>query len=187
METDEADKSIVDLLEIDSDEIGLPKTPSATLYGQVGRVLYKRDCIDWLDIFLLGFPIPTIDTMYHIAGFVESALHLTRARPELSLKELRDMPQYALFKERSIDMFYLYSPTARVLATVEGKDKQFFVLDIFTDNFDLTRGIARFINSQYFNGIIEATNWRKLERAFHFQMNIDECIDTWAALLESPV
>jgi hypothetical protein len=190
------EKDLVEIIEGEADELGLPKDPTVSLFGQPLKMLPGSP--DAADIAIFVFFAasysmkPVIDTPMQIRGYMESALHLRRCKPELSIKELRDGPYYAQFREPATNLFYTFAPDPALLVVVTGKNHgswstkasdYAFAVDIYTNEKSIPRGIARHFNSLYENGIVASTDWNQVH--YVFGVPAGDCIETWQHLIKS--
>lgn len=188
---DEVSLPMAELLDIEANELGLPEDPIASLYGQPQNLILLKDMITWMVVpFVIVRPLPISDVIPLVIIFMEDHLQLKRVKPVDTIKELRDSPSYLIYKEKDTNDFYFFSPTARLLISISERtvgvvyDKasnHVFCVDIFTDNEQLSRHFARFVNSQYMQGIMAQTDWSKVEKTY--EVSKEECIQTWNDLL----
>lgn len=192
----DTEKDLVEIIEGEADELGLPKDPTVSLFGQPLTMLPGSPDAADIAIFVF-FPgsysmASIIDTPMHVRGFMETGLRLKREKPEMSIKELRDGPFYAQFREPATNLFYTLAPDPAVLVVVTGKcpgawqskaRDYAFAVDIYTNEAYIPRGIARYLNSFYQNDIINSTNWDQVQKMFDVPPK--ECIETWRRLTES--
>ncbi|MEX2682731.1 MAG: hypothetical protein Q6373_014120 [Candidatus Sigynarchaeota archaeon] len=190
---DEVSLPMAELLEIEANDLGLPDDPVASLFWQPERLILLPKLIEWVVVpfpVLVARPLPIADVVLFTMAFMEEALKLQRVKPIDTIKELRDSPCYLIHKEKMMNDFYFFSPTAKLLISITEKTAGFvydkasnhvFCIDIFTSNEQLPRDLARFINSRYKQGIMAQTDWSKVEKAF--DVSKEECIQTWNGLL----
>ena len=103
------DKDLVEIIEGECDELGLPKDPTVSLFGQPLNVLPGKPDAGDIASFIV-FPgasslSAVIDTPTYVSGYMEAELRLKREKPELSIKELRDGLFYVQFREPATNLF----------------------------------------------------------------------------------
>lgn len=186
----DTEKDLVEIIEGEADELGLPKDPTVSLFGQPLKMLPGDPDAADIAIFVF-FPgsysmASVIDTPLYVRGYMESELKLKREKPELSIKELRQGPFYAQFREPTTNLFYTIAPDPAVLLVVTGKcpgawqskAKDYaFALDIYTNDEHIPRGIARYLNALYKGGIVNSTNWAQVQRLF--EVDTKKCMAVW--------
>nr|MDO8112618.1 hypothetical protein [Candidatus Sigynarchaeota archaeon] len=189
------DKDLVEIIEEEADQLGLPKEPSVSLFGQPLKLLpgspEAADIAIFLFLTTIYSPAPVIDTPVHIRGFMENALHLERFIPEISIKELRNGPYYAQFREPATNLTYTFSPEPSLLVVVTGKclkntfltaENFAFALDIYMNDANVPREIALYVDSQYEYGVVAHSDWARVQQIFN--VTSKECIEAWRKLIE---
>nr|MDO8110390.1 hypothetical protein [Candidatus Sigynarchaeota archaeon] len=192
------DKDLIELIEEEADQLGLPKEPSVSLFGQPAKIFGGKKLPSGVFFNVdkefnprADTPAHAIDTPEYITGFMETELQLKRYSPSTSFKELQDGPYYARFAEPFTNLTYTFSPEPLLLVVVTGKSpvlpvlsvKDFaFALDIYAIEASLPRAIARYVNSQYEKGILAYSNWGRVQQLFN--VNSKDCIEAWRKVLE---